>query len=487
MFHMISRMAVSICLSACSLYATEAVPSSKPLQEMFSESSAQISIDNTLYNYRTVAGTLVIKDDQGSDLASIFYTAYFLKGALSNERPITFCFNGGPGAGSVWLNIGGLGPKCLPGEDIAFLNPPYTLIDNPDSLLDLTDLVFVDPISTGLSSGPVGQDGKKMYGVDEDVQVMADFICLFTSKFKRWDSPKFLVGESYGGMRIAKMAYKLDDVYGLYFNGLIFISPALDLQTITLEKGNDLPYVLYLPSYAALAWYHAQNKEKLLQLTQKVENFAIKRYSVGLLEGNNIDPSSRGELVREISSFTNISESLIDEVDLRLRPERFMKELLQKKSKILGRFDGRITGISVPGNENFFYFDPSLEAIFGAMTASYTQYLLKDLQWPESKVYKALTSLGSWNWGKGNQYASSLEDLKKLMLQNPKVKIFIATGLYDLAIPYYATEYSIAHLALPENERKRIVYHRYPAGHMMYLNREIRQSLKKDMQAIWSN
>jgi carboxypeptidase C (cathepsin A) len=477
-------LACAWCLPCLGLEVVAGSP--PPLKELAVESHSEAVIAGKRLPYRVIAGTLVIKDDQGKDKAAISYTAYFLKGAEPlSKRPISFCFNGGPGAGSVWLNLGFLGPKSISTDGLTFLSPPYRLEDNPDSLLDQTDLVFIDPVPSGFSSWPSGQDPQSLYQVEEDVKAMADAVRRLTSLYQRWDSPKFFVGESYGGMRVIKMGNKLHDE-GYYLNGLILISPALDLQTIILEKGNELPYVFYIPSFAAAAWYHKDPCEESLQeVLKRAEAFALKNYSVALLEGCRIEEAVWNDQVRELSQLTSLPSSWIERANIRIKPRRFVRELLRDQERILGWFDARVTGSEDPGNEIYGGYDPSFEAVYGVMTAAFSQYLLKDLKWPEPKDYKALVPLRQWNWGKANQYASAIEELEDLMIQNPKLKIFVASGIYDFAVPYFAVEYSLSHLDVAPAEHCRILFQRYPAGHMMYFDRAIRQNLKKDISKLF--
>lgn len=466
---------------ACTCFAAENEPL-KPLQEWVVESSAQLTVNEMPLEYRTMAGNLVLKDDQGKDKASIFYTAYFLKGSTSSkERPITFCFNGGPGAASAWLNIGCLGPKCIAGgSDLVFQDPPFSLEDNPSSMIASSDLVFIDPIATGVSAAAPGQDSKQFFGFEEDAGQMAEFIKLFTSKYKRWDSPKYLLGESYGAMRVIKMGMKLHDD-GYYINGLILVSPAIDIRTITFNQGNDLPYLLYLPTYTAAAWYHHKLAEPDLdKALAQAEQFAVNEYSVALLKGNLLSESERKNLSEKLGQLTGLPAVTYARCFLRLNPHRFMKELLRDENALIGRFDVRVKGIDPKNNDFYSEFDPSLEAVFGAITGAYNQYLMKDLKWPEPKEYKVLNSLyAQWNWGKSNEYATATEDLGKFMAQNPKLRVFVATGSYDLATPYYTATYAITRLPLTPAESARIQTVRYPAGHMMYFNREIRGELNK--------
>lgn len=462
----------------CVLLANE---TPAPLQETYVESSAELNSDNRLLDYQVIAGTLILKDKDGKDRAEIGYTAYFLKGVEKKDRPLAFCFNGGPGAASVWLNIGFMGPKRVNGEDLVFQDPPYALIDNDASLLDKTDMVFIDPVSTGFSRLAPGGNTADLYGVDEDVQGMVDFIRLFTGHYKRYDSPKYFVSESYGGLRAAKAAYKLHDEYGYYLNGMLFVSPGIDMQTIMAGGCNDLPYLLFLPSMAAVAHYHEQIPGNLSDLLKSAENFASTTYAHALFLGDKINAEEKRSVAEKLAALTSLSPELIMRMDLRIPPHRFIKELLQKQGKVIGRFDGRVVGIDSKESDIYSTYDPSLDAVFGSVTSAFTQYLLNDLKWPKVLDYNVLVPLSPWNWGKGNQYASGLKEMRNLMAQNPKLKVVFMSGLYDLATPYGATEFSISHIGLNQEEWSRIDQFLYPAGHMMYYNDAIRKSMKKDL------
>lgn len=474
-----------IILFLCSvifLEATEPAPVHNSLEEVFVEAKGSLTIDGKILNYQATSGTLILKDKDGKEKAGVGYTAYFLQGVPSKDRAISFCFNGGPGAASIWLNSGFMGPKRIEGEDIVFLSPPYTLIDNESSLLDQTDMVFIDPASTGFSRIAAGVNSTELHGVDEDAQAMADFIRLFTAKFKRFDSPKYFVSESYGGLRAAKTAYKLHDEYGYYLNGLVFVSPGLDLQTLIAGGCNDLPYSVFLPTMTAIAHYHKKISGDLSALLKESETFAAGPYAHALFLGDKVSNDEKKQLADSLSRLTGLSLELIERLNLRIPGYRFVKELIQNEGKIIGRFDGRIIGIDAKDNEIYSTYDPSLDNVLGAVTATFSQFLLNDLKRPELIDYQVLAPISNWNWGKGNQYASCLKEMRNLMAQNPQLKVVVMSGLYDLATPYNATEYSLSHIGLNPDELARINQFLYPAGHMMYYNQSIRKSMKNDLK-----
>lgn len=455
-----------------SLFSTE------PQQEHSVESTFQITLSEKPYTYNAVAGTLVIKDEAGNPKASLFYTAYFVDD--KSNRPLTFCFNGGPGAASVWLNTGFIGPKRIGGKDAQFENPPYTFEDNPDSLLDQSDLVFIDPVGTGLSVAVPGVDGKSLYSVDEDVQLTVDFIRQFTLQYKRSDSPKYILGESYGGMRAVKAAYKLHNDYAYYINGLVLISPALDLETIYPNGVNDLPYLLALPTMTALASYH---KKIDGNLESQSKQFMEGAYARALFQGTNLRVDERKEVVRQLKDLTGMPEEVIERFDLRIPTSVFTKELMRSSGNVLGRFDGRIVGQDM--NPLFSNYDPSLDAMIGALTGTFNQYLTDVLKWPSDREYRALVPIPGWNWGKGNSYASSLVDFETLMAQNPKLRVMVMEGLFDLACPFASVDYSLAHAGFSKEMQSRISIFKYPAGHMMYFNQPVRNKMRGELREFF--
>lgn len=467
-FTVVVRFFYAFCLFLAVIDAAE--PDIKPLTELVVEASSQLKIDDAVIDYRSQAGTLVLKDEQGKEKGSLFYSGYFRKGVPSGERPITFCFNGGPGAASVWLNIGLAGPKKIAAKDLEFQVPPFFLMDNTASVLDVTDLVFIDPIGTGLSTLAPCQDQKNVYGVEEDAALMAQFIQQFTVKMRRWDSPKYLMGESYGGLRAVLVADRLHDE-GYFLNGLFLVSPVLDMQTITYNTGNDLPYILSLPTFALVAQYH--QKAAISPSVEELGRFAIQEYAPALLAGDLLSTPEKERIAKELSQRIGLSKELLLQNDLRITPTKFRKMLMADKDLLTGRFDARILGATLSNNENASDYDPSLEAVMGAITAAFNQYVDKDLKWPEVKDYKPLVNLPSWNWGKGNQYANALGELKRVMTQNPRLKVLIAMGDYDLAAPLFSTEYSLHHASLPVTALSRVNSIHYPAGHMFYFNSDL--------------
>jgi len=457
------------------------------VEEIISTTTHSVKIAGNTLNYQATAGNLIIKSDDGKDKASIFYTAYTKDGTDLGNRPITFCFNGGPGSSSVWLHLGTFGPRKVEFDDNGYALPPYHLVENEYSILDLTDLVFIDPVSTGYSRALPGEDAKQFHGVDEDVKSVANFIRLFVTKNNRWGSPKYLAGESYGTTRAASLAGYLHDEHFLYCNGVILISSILNFQTLNdHQNGNDLPYVLFLPTYTKTAAFYKKLAPELLKNMDKtmadVQNFALKDYTVALMQGDALDPKTRQEIIDKLSYYTGISKEYIDGENLRINSMHFAKELLRSERRTVGRFDTRYKGIDLNTCGETFEFDPSAEAIFGAFTATFNYYMKNDLKWDSNIEYKILTSVSPWNYGKAtNQYLNVGDSLREVMTKNPSLKVFVGSGYYDLATPYFATDYTFNHLNLDPTLRPHVTMKYYEGGHMMYVQKVSLIKLKKDL------
>lgn len=462
----------------------EQPPVKKDLKEESSETSHSVVINGVEIKYKAVAGTMLLKDDKDNNKASIFYIAYTKEGGDA-KRPITYCFNGGPGSSSVWLHLGVFGPRRVQIAKEGEVPPPYQLIDNDFSLLDLTDLVFIDPVSTGYSRAAPGEDVKQFHGVEEDVKWVAEFIRLYTTRARRWDSPKFIAGESYGTTRAASLAGYLHDDMNFYLNGVILVSSVLNFQTIDDES--DLGAMLFLPSYTATAWYHkklAPELQKDLPATlREVQAFVNTEYVLALMKGDQIDDKTRQNISAKLSRYTSLPVSYIERSNLRLCEKRFVKQLLREEKRVVGRFDSRYTGIDLNPCNDTSQEDPSAEAIFGLFTATFNQYVRNELKWEKDEQYKILANVWPWNFGKDatNKYLDVATTLSTVMSKNPYLRVFVGSGYYDLATPYYATDYTFNHLGLDPSLRDHVQMEYYEAGHMMYLHRPSLIKMKKDL------
>lgn len=468
---------------------SEVMPPKDFLKEETSETSHSVTINGVELHYRAIAGNLLLKNEQHKPNASIFYIAYFKDDVKDNsKRPIIFCFNGGPGSSSVWLHMGIFGPRRVllseEGESI----PPYEVIDNDYSILDLADLVFIDPVSTGYSRAAPGEDLKQFHGVDEDIESIGKFIRQFITYYERWDSPKLLAGESYGTTRAAGLAGHLHDDQRIYLNGIILISSVLNFQTLyDYDKGNDLPYPLYLPTYTATAWYHkklAGDLQKDLKKTlEEVKQFALTDYSVALMKGSSLGKEENAKIVQKLAAYTGLSPEFIERSNLRINPYRYNMELLRSKNLVIGRFDTRITGDALETSCDYPNYDPSANAIAGAFTAAFNQYARKELKVKNNQEYKILADINStWNYSKAtNQFLNMSETLHDVMIKNKALKVFVGSGYYDMATPFFASDYTFNHLRLTPSLQKHVNMYFYEAGHMMYIQKASLVKMKNDL------
>jgi len=461
------------------------------LQEKLVEREAQATIAGKPLDYTSTTGTLVLQDEEGKDIASIFFVAYTKKDVKNpTTRPITFVTNGGPGSSAIWLHAGFMGPQRVAFDDEGFAEPPYKMINNEYSILDQTDLVFIDPVSTGFSRAAPGEDAKRFHGVKEDVESLAEFIRLYLSRFNRWTSPKFFAGESYGTTRAAALAKELHEEQHIYLNGVILISSVLNFQTHRFSDGNDLPYIVYLPTYTASAWYHKKlpsdlQQRPLKQVLKEAEKWSMEDYSQALLKGDRLSAQERQTTLKNLSRYTGLSESYLDQVNLRVSIFRFTKELLRDQKRTIGRFDSRYKGIDKVAVGDHFDYDPAWDVIFGAFTAGFNQYLRQDLGWESTKRYDVLANVWPWKFGGAeNGHLNVADDLREVMSRNPDLRVFVANGTYDLATPYFATVYTFDHLGLEPSLRTHVTMRDYGAGHMLYVHKPSLEKLKADLAAF---
>jgi carboxypeptidase C (cathepsin A) len=478
--------------------ASDKKPAAKPtkladLKEVLSETRHTITINGQKLEYKATAGNLLLKDEDGKTRASIFFVAYTRTGVMDvRKRPVTFTFNGGPGSSSVWLHLGAFGPKSvLTGENGEPLPPPYRLVDNQYTLLDQTDLVFIDPVTTGYSRPGPGQNSKQFHGVQEDVQSVGDFIRLYTTRFERWGSPLFLAGESYGTTRAAGLAGYLQDRHGMNLNGIVLVSSVLNFQTIRFDEGNDLPYVLYLPTYTATAWYHKKLPADLQAdrpaALREAEQFALGGYATALMKGTRLSSEERQQTARKLARVMGLSEEFVQRSNLRVPIYRFTQELLRDRRLVVGRYDSRYKGADLDPASDHANYDPSYAAVQGLFTATLNQYLRSELRYESELPYEILTSkVQPWDYGSAkNRYLNVAPTLEKALVQNRYLRVFQANGYYDLATPYLATEYTFNHLGSDAALAGRVTMSYYDAGHMMYVHRPSHQKLKRDLAAFY--
>ena len=460
------------------------------------ESKHSIKIGGREIKYTVTAGTMVLKEEttdrekeaEGEKpRAQIFFVAYTRDGVRDkSKRPLTFSFNGGPGSSSVWLHLGVLGPRRVVLTDDGELPPPpFQLTDNEYSILEETDLVFIDPMNTGYSRPVDGVKPKEWHGFKKDIESVGDFIRVYATRNQRWLSPKFLIGESYGTTRAAGLSGYLQDRHGMYLNGIMLISAVLDFTTIDFNVNNDLPFIMFLPGYAATAWYHDVLKpHKPLQTwLHEAEEFALGDYARALLKGDALTKEERTGIVKKLSYYTGISEQFIERSNLRISDQHYFKELLRENGLTVGRLDARFTGRDRLGVTATAEYDPLLTNVMGPYTAAFYDYVRSELKFESDLPYEILSGfVHPWSYHEfENQYVNVAETLRAAMTYNPYLKVFVANGYYDLGTPYFATEYTFNHLGLDESLRKNISMEYYDAGHMMYIHLPSLKQMKKDL------
>ncbi len=470
---------------------------SKP-QDKLSVTHHCVTINGKELNYTATTGTMVLKEETNKEgekpKASIFFIAYTLDGVEDkSKRPITFSFNGGPGSSSVWLHLGVLGPRRVkPDDDGNPPQPPYQLTNNEFSILDKTDLVFIDPVSTGFSRAVPGEEAKQFHGFQKDIESVGDFILLYLGRYHRWRSPKFLIGESYGTTRACGLSGYLQDRRGMYLNGIMLVSVVLNFQTIRFAAGNDLPYILFLPTYAASAFWHnkldqldTDVEDSFNRILDEVREFALGEYTIALMQGSNISDRKKQTIVKKLSKYTGLTTDYIEKTDLRIKINRFCKELLREEGLTIGRFDSRFTGIDRDSAGENYEYDPSSAVIQGANTATLNDYVRGDLEFESDLPYEILSGrVHPWNYsGHQNEYVNVADTLRKAMTTNPALKVYVANGYYDLATPFLASEYTFTHLGLDKTLQDNITMAYYGAGHMMYIDMDELKKMKADMDA----
>ncbi len=476
----------------------ESVPKKEITYEVkeIAKTEHTLKMGTSSITYEAICGMLPINSGEGKEEASLYFTAYIKKEPkeAASKRPLFFCFNGGPGSSSVWLHMGLLGPKKVRVNDAAFTKPPATYEDNPYTFIDMADLVFIDPVSTGFSKSMPGVDAKQFHSVEGDVACFSEFIRLFLTQYHRWQSPKYLVGESYGTIRAVNLANHLHDALFIDVNGIVLVSMCLDFQGYDFGNGNDLPYILSLPTYAACAWYHKKlhadlQSKSIHELLAEVEKFALHEYATALLLGNLLDSEKQQRVIDRLASYTGLPKELIRASHMRVMSNNFYHELLKKESKVIGRFDGRYAAFDNTYLEDpMFVPDPSFESITAPFTSSFNQYLYQELRVKKDDPYYILngSAVFPWNFsldrspaGRGYLYTSG--KLRSALELNPSMNVFVLSGVYDLATPYFAANYSLNHLNLNPSLQNNIQVKTYEAGHMMYLNPKAHSQIKSDL------
>ena len=442
--------------------------------------------------YRATVGETVLKSDDGTPEAVIVTTSY-VKSPRDTSRPVFFIYNGGPGSGSVWLQMGAWGPKrvAIPSDARDDGAPPYPILDNPESLLDVADLVFIDPPGTGFSHLTPGTDPKKYYGLREDARAVAEVIRRWINDNGRWNSPKYLGGESYGTTRTAMVA---DELEGATFNdvglnGLILVSTILDFAAREPTPGNEMAYVVTLPNMAAAAYYHGKVQAPSVEaIAEEARRFAIGPFATALLKGQDLPQGERASVRAELARLTGLSESYLDQANLRVTAPRFYKELLRDRGLTIGRLDARYTGADYDNAGEYPDNDPSFYGIDAGYTAAVNSWLREGLGFETDREYQSIGREPGqhWNWslssGPGrNAYLNVAPLIGKAMRENSGLRLFNAQGYYDFATPFFGAEYSLNRFGIPQD---RVELHYYDAGHMMYVRDEDRVKLSNDIRAF---
>lgn len=448
----------------------------------------EITLGGETFKYTATAGKMQMKDDSGKVKAEIFSITYTRNDTEVTKRPITFCFNGGPGSASVWLHMGMLGPQRvrIP-DDATTPPPPYKTEHNPHSLLDVTDLVFIDPVSTGYSRPAEGEDAKQFHGYEEDLKSVGQFIHDYVTKHERWTSPKFVLGESYGGVRSAGLSGTLQDHYSMYLNGIVMISPVVDFSTLRFADNNDLPYKLFLPSYTSTAWYHGKlskelQEKSLEEVVAESEKFAYGLYSRALLLGSSMPKKQMNKAIARYAELTGLDEEYVRDANLRVTMWRFGRELLRDEGYTIGRYDSRFKGVDRDNASERYDYDASDAAMTGVFGAGMNDYLRRVLKYEDERMYVLGGGVRGWNYGSfENRYVDASETLRSEMSKNPHLKLFVACGYYDLATPQFAFRYTKDHLMLVPEYLDRIQVGKYEAGHMMYILDPAAKKLREDL------
>jgi carboxypeptidase C (cathepsin A) len=460
-------------------------------EEPLSVTKHSVRAGSRQLNYTVTTGFMPIKDRAGETEAKIFFMAYTLDGVQNpKDRPLMFSFNGGPGSSSVWLHLGALGPKRVKMLDDGLMPPPpYELVDNEHTWLTETDLVFIDPVGTGYSRVVKQDQTAKFFSLNGDIESVGEFMRMYLVRNERWASPLFLVGESYGTTRASGLAGYLFE-RGIAFNGIALVSSVMNFQTIRFAEGNDLTNILIFPSYAATAWYHKKlpsdlQSKPLAAVLKEAEDFAAGELNSAMMKSDRMAAGEKQTVIDKFARLSGLSRDFVAQNNMRVDLSEFLKELMRDQRRSAGRLDSRFLGIDRDAGGNSPDHDPSMSAIRTPYTATLNHYVRRDLGFKSDLEYYILGGgIGAWNWNTNNGYANTAVALREAMAKNPYMKVFVASGYYDMATPYFATDYTLANMNLDPQLRRNISVSYYEAGHMMYIEKNSLKKLKEDVTAF---
>ena len=460
------------------------------------ESKHSITVGDETVEYDAVVGSIILRDQDEEATAELFYTAYFRSNVPeSGSRPIIFSYNGGPGSASFWLHMGIMGPRRVVTPNVGHqAPPPYPLVDNQYTLLDKADIVMIDPVGTGFSR-PAGEtEGTAFWGLDEDARSLTQFIRRFLSETNRWNSPRYLLGESYGTTRSAVLARHLQNA-NIDLNGIVLVSAVLDFQTIEFPDGADIPYIVNVPAYAIVSAYLGAlpggAPADLAAFMQEVEAWAMSDYATTLIAGSAVDPAKRAQVLEQMHLYTGLSAVFLDRNDLRVTAPEFRKELLRDQGLAVGRLDARFTGPTGDLTETTPDHDPQSTAISSAYTSAFNAYVREELGYDGEREYVPSGMARPWNWNRtgrggnrGGGRAATINvapDLAAAMRRNPNLEVLLINGIYDLATPYFAAVWTMDHMGLPADLRDNIQRADFAAGHMMYVEQSLLTQWKQTL------
>jgi len=429
-----------------------------------------VTIDGETIPYTATAGTMPVYDNDNQAVASIFYVYYRRSDVDDHERrPLTFSFNGGPGSASVWMHIGYTGPRFLNIDEEGFPIQPYGFDENPHSILDVTDIVYVDPVNTGYSRALADVNTSQFFGVQDDIRYLAEWIRLFVTREDRWASPKYLIGESYGTTRVAGLARRLQGSHWMYLNGVILVSPT----SMGAARGGPVGEALLLPHYAATAWYHEaldpglQNQD-LYGFLSDVEEFTVEEYIPALTRGGFLDPDRRQQIAESVARYSGTSVDFVENNNLALPIGRWRKELLRDRGLTVGRLDARYRGVDRDDGGISYDFDPALTAWNHSFTPAINMYLRQELEYHTNLQYNIFGPVSPWERGSDN----TAEDLRRAMAENPFLHTMIQAGYYDGGTDYFGAKYTMWRMDPSGRLQDRFRFETYRSGHMMYLRQE---------------